>query len=65
MADSTQNFSEEIIYSEAIKQVMQDNVGFAPLKFIYKNITKYRKKHVKLQITRFRKEFKERGLCFN
>lgn len=33
-----------ITYSEAIEKVMIDNGGFASLKFIYKNIEKYREK---------------------
>jgi hypothetical protein len=35
---------ENITYSEAIEMVMNDNGGFAPLKYIYENIEKYRKK---------------------
>lgn len=35
---------ENITYSEAIEMVMNDNGGFAPLKYIYDNIEKYRKK---------------------
>jgi hypothetical protein len=35
---------ENLTYSEAIEMVMNDNGGFAPLKYIYKNIEKYRKK---------------------
>lgn len=43
MADISQKFSEELTYSDAIAKVMQDNGGFAPLKLIYKNISKYKK----------------------
>jgi len=35
---------ENLTYSEAIEKVMNDNGGFAPLKHIYENIEKYRKK---------------------
>ena len=35
---------ENLTYSEAIEMVMNDNGGFAPLKYIYENIEKYRKK---------------------
>ncbi len=35
---------ENLTYSDAIEMVMNDNGGFAPLKYIYKNIEKYRKK---------------------
>jgi hypothetical protein len=35
---------EDITYSDAIEMVMNDNGGFAPLKYIYENIEKYRKK---------------------
>ena len=35
---------ENLTYSEAIEMVMKDNGGFAPLKYIYENIGKYRKK---------------------
>ena len=35
---------ENITYSEAIEMVMNDNGGFASLKYIYENIEKYRKK---------------------
>jgi hypothetical protein len=35
---------ESLTYSEAIEMVMNDNGGFAPLKYIYENIEKYRKK---------------------
>ena len=34
----------DITYSEAIEKVMLDNGGFAPLKWIYQNIEKYRRK---------------------
>lgn len=35
---------KNLTYSEAIEMVMNDNGGFAPLKYIYDNIGKYRKK---------------------
>ncbi len=35
---------ENLTYSEAIEMVMNENGGFAPLKYIYENIEKYRKK---------------------
>jgi len=35
---------KELTYSEAIEKVMLDNGGYAPLKLIYENIEKYRKK---------------------
>ena len=35
---------EKLTYSEAIEMVMKDNGGYAPLKYIYDNIEKYRKK---------------------
>jgi hypothetical protein len=35
---------KNLTYSEAIEMVMNDNGGFAPLKYIYENIEKYRKK---------------------
>jgi len=34
----------DLTYSEAIEKVMKDNGNFAPLKFIYDNIEKYREK---------------------
>lgn len=37
-------YKKDLTYSEAIERVMIDNGGFAPLKLIYKNIEKYRKK---------------------
>jgi len=35
---------KQLTYSEAIEKVMLDNGGYAPLKLIYENIEKYRKK---------------------
>lgn len=35
---------KELTYSEAIEKVMLSNGGYAPLKLIYENIDKYRKK---------------------
>jgi hypothetical protein len=35
---------ETLTYSDAIEMVMNDNGGFAPLKYIYENIEKYRQK---------------------
>lgn len=35
---------ENLTYSDAIEMVMNDNGGFAPLKYIYENIERYRKK---------------------
>jgi len=35
---------ENLTYSDAIEMVMNENGGFAPLKYIYENIEKYRKK---------------------
>ncbi len=37
-------YKENLTYSEAIEMVMNDNGGFASLKYIYENIEKYRKK---------------------
>ena len=37
-----------LTYSDAIEMVMKDNGGFAPLKYIYENIEKYRKKTGKI-----------------
>lgn len=50
---------KDLTYSEAIEKVIFDNGGYAPLKHIYDNIEKYRKKLVLLLIIRFKKEFKE------
>ncbi|MDX9742335.1 MAG: hypothetical protein RBT59_00810 [Arcobacteraceae bacterium] len=36
----------DLTYSEAIEKVILDNGGYAPLKYIYDNIEKYRKKTV-------------------
>jgi hypothetical protein len=35
---------KDLTYSEAIEKVILDNGGYAPLKYIYDNIEKYRKK---------------------
>lgn len=35
---------KDLTYSEAIEKVILDNGGYAPLKYIYENIEKYRKK---------------------
>lgn len=35
---------DNLTYSEAIEKVILDNGGYAPLKYIYENIGKYRKK---------------------
>lgn len=37
-------YKENLTYSEAIEMVMKENGGYAPLKYIYENIEKYRKK---------------------
>ena len=34
--------NKELTYSEAIEKVIIDNGGYAPLKYIYENIEKYR-----------------------
>ena len=36
--------NKELTYSEAIEKVIIDNGGYAPLKYIYENIEKYRRK---------------------
>jgi hypothetical protein len=37
-------YKDNLTYSDAIEMVMRENGGYAPLKYIYQNIEKYRKK---------------------